>query len=82
MKSVLRDNFRLLVRAQFPEFLRTALTSKMSSYIPTKEEKERFMARAIELSIEGASKGFGGPYGCVIVKDGKIVGQYVQLEVF
>ncbi|XP_078357778.1 guanine deaminase-like [Oculina patagonica] len=47
----------------------------MSSYIPTQEEKERFMARAIELSIEGASKGFGGPYGCVIVKDGKTVGE-------
>ncbi|XP_078357779.1 guanine deaminase-like [Oculina patagonica] len=47
----------------------------MSSYIPTQEEKERFMARAIELSIEGASKGFGAPFGCVIAKDGKIVGE-------
>ena len=46
----------------------------MSSYVPTKEEKERFMSRAIELSAEGASKRLGGPYGAVVVKDGKIVG--------
>ena len=47
---------------------------KMSSYTPTEKEKQRFMSRAIELSEEGVSKGHGGPYGSVIVKDGKIVG--------
>ena len=52
-----------------------SITRKMSSYFPTEEEKQRFMSRAIELSEEGASKGYGGPYGSVIVKDGKIVGQ-------
>ena len=46
----------------------------MSTYTPTREEKERFMSRAIELSAEGAFKGRGGPYGAVVVKDGKIVG--------
>lgn len=48
----------------------------MSTYAPTKEEKERFMSRAIELSAEGAFKGhaYGGPYGAVVVKNGKIVG--------
>ena len=51
------------------------ITRKMSSYIPSEEEKQRFMSRAIELSEEGASKGHGGPYGSVIVKEGKIVGQ-------
>lgn len=54
---------------------RIDLLLKMSSDIPTEEQKERFMTRAIELSEEGASKGHGGPYGCVIVKDGEIVGQ-------
>lgn len=49
----------------------------MSSYTPTEKEKQRFMSRAIELSEEGVSKGHGGPYGSVIVKDGKIVGMYV-----
>lgn len=48
---------------------------KMASHVPSQEEKEKFMARAIELSEEGASKGFGGPYGAVVVKDGKIIGQ-------
>ena len=32
------------------------------------------MSRAIELSAEGAFIGHGGPYGAVVVKDGKIVG--------
>ena len=44
----------------------------MSTYAPKKEEKERFMSRAIVLSSEGAFKGHGGPYGAVVVKDGKI----------
>ena len=37
--------------------------------------EQRFLERAIELSREGMQKGFGGPFGCVIVKDGKIVGE-------
>lgn len=37
-------------------------------------DHERFMARAIELAQEGVD-GNGGPFGCVIVKDGKIVGE-------
>ena len=36
--------------------------------------KEEFMKRAIELSIESVNKG-GGPFGCVIVKDRKIVSE-------
>ena len=36
--------------------------------------KNEFMKRAIELSIENVSKN-GGPFGCVIVKDGKIVSE-------
>ena len=36
--------------------------------------KEEFMKRAIELSIESVNKG-GGPFGCVIAKDGKIVSE-------
>lgn len=34
-----------------------------------------FMQRAIELSKLGMQSGKGGPFGCVIVKDGKIVGE-------
>ena len=34
----------------------------------------KFMKRAIELSVESVNKG-GGPFGCVIVKDEKIVAE-------
>lgn len=38
-------------------------------------EHQKFMQRAIELSQLGMESGKGGPFGCVIVKDGKIVGE-------
>ena len=37
-------------------------------------EKSKFMLRAIELSIQSA-KTKGGPFGCVIVKDNKIIAE-------
>ena len=36
--------------------------------------KNKFMTRAIELSIESVNKK-GGPFGCVIVKDDKIISE-------
>jgi len=36
--------------------------------------KNEFMKKAIDLSVESVNKG-GGPFGCVIVKDGKIVSE-------
>lgn len=36
---------------------------------------EDFMQQAIALSLEGMHAGEGGPFGCVIVKDGKIIGR-------
>lgn len=39
------------------------------------EEKENFMQRAIELSGFGMENNYGGPFGAVIVKDGKIIGE-------
>ena len=38
------------------------------------EEKNKFMLKAIELSIKSA-KTTGGPFGCVIVKENKIVSE-------
>ena len=38
-------------------------------------EHEKFMTRAIELAQAGVDSGLGGPFGCVIVKDGEIVGE-------
>ena len=40
----------------------------------TPQEKV-FLKRAIELSRQGMENGQGGPFGCVIVKNGKIVGE-------
>lgn len=38
-------------------------------------EEQKFLSRAVALSREGMQGGKGGPFGCVIVKDGKIVGE-------
>lgn len=38
-------------------------------------EDEKFMRRAIELAQKGIDNNDGGPFGCVIVKDGEIVGE-------
>ncbi|MES2591212.1 MAG: nucleoside deaminase [Bacteroidota bacterium] len=37
------------------------------------KEKENFMREAIKLSIDSMRAGNGGPFGAVIVKDGKII---------
>jgi len=38
-------------------------------------EPADFMRRALDLAREGSAAGHGGPFGCVIVKDGVIVGE-------
>ncbi len=38
------------------------------------EEKNKFMLKAIELSIKSAET-IGGPFGCIIVKDNKIISE-------
>lgn len=39
------------------------------------EQDQRFMRRAIELARLGMDAGIGGPFGAVVVKDGRIVGE-------
>lgn len=39
------------------------------------ESQNEFMQAAIDLSRQGMEEGKGGPFGCVIVKDGKIIGR-------
>ncbi len=41
----------------------------------TKTDDQRYLARAIELSREHMDKGAGGPFGAVIVRDGKILAE-------
>jgi guanine deaminase len=35
----------------------------------------KHMRRVLELAQQGMSNGHGGPFGCVIVKDGEVVGE-------
>lgn len=39
------------------------------------EADEKYMRRAIAIAREGMNANAGGPFGCVIVKDGEIVGE-------
>ena len=42
---------------------------------PSKTGDEEFLRRAIQLSMENATGSAGGPFGAVVVKDGRIVGE-------
>lgn len=37
------------------------------------DDKKKFMLEAIRLSVENVKSGKGGPFGVVVVKDGKII---------
>ena len=39
------------------------------------DRDEAFMARAIQLALENVRSGRGGPFGAVVVKDGKVVAE-------
>ena len=39
------------------------------------ENKNKFMHEAVTAALKGMHNNEGGPFGCVIVKDGKIVGR-------
>ncbi|MEJ7622762.1 MAG: nucleoside deaminase [Pyrinomonadaceae bacterium] len=41
----------------------------------TEDDDRNFMARAIGLARLGVEQNVGGPFGCVVVKDGEIVGE-------
>jgi guanine deaminase len=43
--------------------------------IESDEYKKQFLHEATRLAIESVEKGWGGPFGAVIVKDGKIIGR-------
>lgn len=39
------------------------------------DQDRQFMMRAIELARSGMDSGDGGPFGCVVAKDGKIIAE-------
>ena len=41
----------------------------------TDDEHRRHLLRAVELAREGAGRGDGGPFGAVVVLDGRVVGE-------
>ena len=41
-------------------------------------DDKAFMLRAIELARSGMDKNAGGPFGCVIVKDGRVIGEGIN----
>lgn len=49
--------------------------AKTQSENETLSDHELFMNEAIQLAINGMDADEGGPFGCVIVKDGKIIGR-------
>lgn len=51
-----------------------ALDDNSFSSVPS-ADSNRFMAEAIQTAIKGMNNNEGGPFGCVIVKDGKIIGR-------
>jgi len=41
----------------------------------TSQNDRKFLEQAIELAKQGVKDGAGGPFGCIIVRDGKVVGR-------
>ena len=39
------------------------------------ENDRKYLQQAIELAKQGIKDGMGGPFGCIIVKDGEVVGR-------
>lgn len=39
------------------------------------DKKNKFLDMAIELSAMGMQRGYGGPFGCIVVKDNEIIGE-------
>jgi len=39
------------------------------------DNKERFMKEAVNEALKGMNKNEGGPFGCIVVKEGKIIGR-------
>lgn len=46
-----------------------------TSAYPMENSHEKYMQQAINLSISGMNSNEGGPFGAVVVKDGKIIGR-------
>ena len=57
------------------KFLDEAANAMQKNDYDSIDDHEHFMNEAIKNAIQGMNNNEGGPFGCVIVKDGKIVGK-------
>jgi guanine deaminase len=57
------------------KFLDEAAKEMQNDDINKIPDHKHFMNEAVQSAIEGMNNNDGGPFGCVIVKDGKIVGR-------
>jgi guanine deaminase len=57
------------------EVCTSAYTNDSDPHLDATKMHNPFMARAIELSIENVRMRRGGPFGAVVVKDGKIIAE-------
>ncbi|MBZ0229718.1 MAG: nucleoside deaminase [Bauldia sp.] len=53
----------------------TAVLPTASAKAAPATDRRKFMEEATRLAVESVEKGWGGPFGAVIVKDGEIIGR-------
>ena len=53
----------------------SGLSAEPAPIVAPEIDRRKFMAEATRLAIESVEKGWGGPFGAVIVKDGEIIGR-------
>ena len=52
-----------------------AVSAKAAAAMTPTAEQRKYMEEATRLATESVEKGWGGPFGAVIVKDGEIIGR-------
>ncbi len=57
------------------KFLDEAAKAIQNNDYDSIDDHEYFMNEAVKTAIQGMNNNEGGPFGCVIVKDGKIIGK-------
>jgi guanine deaminase len=57
------------------KFAETELETKIKVVELPAQDRKRFAEEATRLAIESVEKGWGGPFGAVVVKDGEIIGR-------
>lgn len=70
-----RRSFLIRTGAVTAATVGTAALQAVPARAALEPEKRKFMEEAARLAIESVEKGWGGPFGAVIVKDGQVIGR-------